>query len=149
MQRYRYAKIKISPFANTSSLASILSISEKKILYLANNVDKFYKPGKPLQKKNGDQRFTHDAKPTLKEVHERIKNRILKQVEYPYYMLGGISDPENPRSCKAHASIHCGKKILISEDISNFYPSTSYEVVKAFGNTAFILVTIFQKYLRK
>ncbi len=130
MQRDRHPKLKISPFANTSSLASILSISEDELRYFANNADEFYKPGKLLQKKNGDPRLTHDAKPTLKQIHERIKNRTLKQIEYPYYMLGGISDPENPRSCKTHASIHCDKKILISEDIANFYPNTSYEVVK-------------------
>lgn len=45
-------------------------------------------------------------------------------------MLGGISDPQNPRSCKAHAQIHCNKKILINEDILDFYPTTSYELVK-------------------
>ncbi|WP_020405734.1 reverse transcriptase family protein [Hahella ganghwensis] len=52
-------------------------------------------------------------------------------------MLGGISDPKNPRSCKKHASIHCGKKILISEDISNFYPNTSYEAVKGIWKQCF------------
>lgn len=130
MQRDRFPRIRISPFANPSSLASILSISEEELLYFAENVDEFYKPGKLLQKKNGEPRVTHDAKRKLKQLHERVKNRILKQVEYPYYMLGGISDPVNPRSCKTHASIHCGKKILVSEDISNFYPNTSYKVVK-------------------
>lgn len=137
MLRDRYPKIKIPPFANTSSLASILSISEGELLHFVNNIGAFYKPGKLLQKKNGDPRLTHDAKPTLKQVHERIKNRILKQVDYPYYMLGGISDPENPRSCKAHASLHCSKKILISEDISNFYPNTSNETVKGIWKYCF------------
>ena len=137
MQRDRYPKISISPFANTSSLASILSVSKDQLHYFTENIDEFYKPGKLLQKKNGDPRLTHDAKPTLKQVHERIKNRILKQVDYPYYMLGGVSDSENPRSCKTHASIHCGKKILISEDISNFYPNTSYEAVKSIWKHCF------------
>jgi len=130
MLRDRYPKVKIPSISNTSSLASILSISEDELNYFIEHIDEYYKSGKLLKKKNGDPRLTHDAKPALKHVHERIKNRILKKLDYPYYMLGGISDPENPRSCKTHASIHCGKKILISEDISNFYPSTSYEVVK-------------------
>jgi len=131
MLRDRSPKVKIPSISNTSSLASILSISEDELNYFTENIDKYYKPGKLLKKKNGDPRFTHDAKPALKQVHQRILNRILRKLDYPYYMLGGISDPENPRSCKAHASIHCDKKILISEDISNFYPNTSYEKVKS------------------
>ena len=62
--------------------------------YIADNVDEFYKPGKVERKKNGEPRYTHDAQPILKQIHDRIKNRILKQAVYPYYMLGGISDPE-------------------------------------------------------
>ncbi|RLU00979.1 reverse transcriptase family protein [Ketobacter sp.] len=130
MLRDRYLIIKIPSIANTSSLASLLEITEKELFYIADNVHEFYKPGKIMRKKNGDPRPTHDAKPVLKQIHARIKNRILKQVVYPYYMLGGISDLESPRSCKTHAQIHSGKKILISEDIANFYPNTSYEVVK-------------------
>lgn len=137
MLRDRYPKIKIASISNTSSLASILSISEDELHYFTEHIDEFYKSGKLLKKKNGDPRPTHDAKPVLKQVHERIKNRILKKLDYPYYMLGGISDPENPRSCKTHALIHCDKKILISEDISNFYPNTSYEVVKRIWKQCF------------
>ncbi len=66
MQRDRYPIIKIPPLSNTSSLASILSISEDELRYLTENIDKYYKPGKKLQKKNGDPRPTHDAKPILK-----------------------------------------------------------------------------------
>ncbi len=130
MLRDRHLQTKIPSIANTASLASLLEISEQQMFYIADNVTEFYKPGKIMKKKNGEPRPTHDAQPDLKQIHARIKNRILKQAIYPYYMLGGISDPENPRSCKAHAKIHSGKKIIISEDIANFYPNTSYELVK-------------------
>lgn len=130
MQKGRHPKVNIPSIANTKSLASLLSISESELFYISGNMQAFYKPGKVLTKKSGEPRPTHDAEPDLKKIHARIKNRILKRVDYPYYMLGGISDPENPRSCKSHAKIHSAKKILISEDVSNFYPSTSYDVVK-------------------
>jgi len=130
MQRDRHPIINIPSFSNAASLASLLSLSEENLFELAENITDFYKPGKVLKKKNGEPRFTHDAKSSLKQVHERIKNRILKKVDYPYYMLGGISDPMNPRSCMAHAAIHSGKKILILEDIANFYPSTSQDIIK-------------------
>ncbi|HIG0326627.1 TPA: reverse transcriptase family protein [Legionella pneumophila] len=110
--------------------SSLLSVNVTDLLYIADNINLFYKPGKILQKKNGEHRYTHDAKRTLKLIHQHIKNRILKKIEYPYFMLGGILDPQNPRSCKAHAQIHCNKKILINEDILDFYPTTSYELVK-------------------
>lgn len=45
-------------------------------------------------------------------------------------MLGGIADPINPRGCKQHAAIHCGKKILIAEDIADFFPSTTTKVTR-------------------
>jgi hypothetical protein len=148
MLRDRYLQTKIPSIANTASLASLLEITEQELFYIADNVTEFYKPGAVKRKKNGEPRPTHDAKPVLKQIHARIKNRILKQAIYPYYMLGGISDPENPRSCKAHAQIHAGKKILMSEDIANFYPSTSYEVVEKvwkyyfkFGETVSQLLT--------
>ncbi|MFC1751376.1 reverse transcriptase family protein [Pseudomonadota bacterium] len=44
-------------------------------------------------------------------------------------MLGGIADPVNPRGCKQHAAIHSNKKILITEDIANFFPNTTTDVI--------------------
>lgn len=121
--------IKLSPIANIKSLASILSLSESELLEIAANVDKLWKPGKLLKKKSGEPRPTNDAKEPLKTLHEHIKNRILKQVNYPLYMQGGIADPNAPRSCKSHARIHTNKKILIAEDIKDFFPSSDESVV--------------------
>jgi len=116
-------------YGTLQSLASLLSIPETQLLQIANSVDSYHRPGKTLKKKNGDPRPTHDAEEPLKTIHERIKNRILKKVSYPYYMLGGIADPVNPRSCHAHAKIHSGKKVLITEDIKDFFPRTTKDVV--------------------
>lgn len=121
--------IKISPIANVKSLASILSMSEQELLEIAANVDQLWKPGKLLKKKTGEPRPTSDAREPLKTVHEHIKNRILKQVDYPLYMQGGIADPKSPRSCTSHAKIHANKRILIAEDVKDFFPSSDCSVV--------------------
>ena len=121
---------KLPSIARVEALASILSITPTELIELSESVDSLWKPGKMLTKKNGDPRPTSDAKKPLKLVHDRIKNRLLKQVKYPYYLLGGISDKMTPRDYKKHAAIHTNKKILISEDIKDFFPSTTPEVIK-------------------
>lgn len=80
MPRNRYPQPSIPPIANITSLASLLSVNVTDLLYIADNINLFYKPGKILQKKNGEHRYTHDAKRTLKLIHQHIKNRILKKL---------------------------------------------------------------------
>lgn len=120
---------KTPPIANIKSLASILSISEEELLDISKNIDNLWKPGKLLVKKNGDPRSTIDAKPNLKILHEKIKNRLLKKVEYPNYLLGGIEDKKSPRDYKRHAEKHTGASILFNEDIKDFFPCTSTDVI--------------------
>lgn len=117
------------PIAHIESLASILDVDKDELIEISNSIDVLWKPGKLLLKKNGDPRPTIDAKPRLKLLHEKIKNRLLKEAHYPIYLLGGIKDREIPRDYKRHASIHSGKCILISEDIRDFFPNSSFNVV--------------------
>ncbi len=130
MSRNRRTVINISPIAKVSSLASLLSIKESSLLYIAENADRFYRPGKSIRKRNGQLRQTHDAARPLKNIHGMIKNRIFRKVDYPYYIQGGIADPAQPRSCRTHAGIHSAKKLIITEDIKDFFPNASEEIVK-------------------
>lgn len=125
------------PIAKIESLASILSISKDELLDISNSIDSLWKPGKLLRKKNGEPRPTIDAKPRLKKLHEKIKNRLLKQVSYPTYLLGGIEDKMTPRDYKRHAVIHSGKSILINEDVKDFFPSSSVNVINAIWKRLF------------
>ena len=120
---------KIPPIAHLEALASILSVPKEELIEISVSVGNLWKPGKLLKKKNGDPRPTIDAKEPLKSIHEKIKNRLLKQVFYPEYLLGGISDSMSKRDYARHAKIHSGKTILISEDVADFFPSTSYRKV--------------------
>ncbi|MDH4275342.1 MAG: reverse transcriptase family protein [Gammaproteobacteria bacterium] len=120
----------ISPIANVKSLASLLGVSVDELLQVAENVSKYWKPGAILTKKDGTQRPTSDAQRPLKHIHARILSRILKKVHYPDYVLGGIADKWYPRDHTRHAALHAGKRVLISEDIKDFFPSATTIVVK-------------------
>ncbi|MCG7929954.1 MAG: reverse transcriptase family protein [Candidatus Thiodiazotropha lotti] len=120
---------KVSPIAHIEALASILSTTPSELVDLTDSVPSLWKPGKVLVKKDGTPRPTHDARKPLKVIHECIKNRLLKQVDYPSYILGGISDIKTTRDYARHAALHTKKKILISEDIRDFFPSTTNDVV--------------------
>jgi len=119
----------VTPITKLSSLASLLDMNEQDLIELSQETENYRINGKKIKKKNGDIRVTHDAKPRLKNIHEKIKVRILKKAHYPKYLLAGIHDPDSPRHTKAHAQIHSGKKQIINEDIANFYPSCSKDII--------------------
>jgi len=119
----------LKPLDKVSALASILDLTESELLSLSNNVDRYWIPGKLIPKKDGEPRPTNNALPPLKSVHQKIKSRILARVKYPGFLKGGIYDPDNPRSTYSNAAVHCNSKILIEEDISNFFPSIDCKVI--------------------
>lgn len=125
------------PIAKIESLASILSIREDELIGISENIEILWKQGKLLRKKSGEPRPTLDAKPSLKNLHENIKNRLLKQFPYPEYLLGGIEDKMSPRDYKRHAEIHSGKSILINEDVEDFFPNSSADVVNGIWKNLF------------
>lgn len=119
----------VTGISKMSSLAAVLCCTEDELSDIAKQVPQLHKAGAVQWKKDGTPRFTHDAQPALKSIHEKIKNRLLKKVRFPRYLLGGIADPDYPRTPEAHARVHASSKIVISEDIKDFYPSTSRDLV--------------------
>ncbi len=122
-------KSAVTGISKVSSLAAVLSCTEEELIRVAARAPLFHKAGAMQWKKDGTPRPTHDAHPALKDIHEKIKNRLLKKVSFPRYLLGGIADPDYPRTPEAHARVHTYSKIIISEDIQDFYPSTSRDLV--------------------
>lgn len=121
----------LTPIASVKSLALHLSVSQETLRNISNSVDELWCPGKNLKKKNGDPRPTFDAKEPLKSLHEKIKVRLLRCVNYPQYLLGGIADDVFTRDYVQHALVHSGKKYLIEEDVKDFFPSTSEDLVRS------------------
>lgn len=104
------------------SLSKSLGINSDKLLLLAEESNHLYR-NNSITKPNGSIRFVHDALMPLKNIHRKIKNQILSHVIYPEYLTGSIKG----RDCKTNASFHSNARIIINEDIKNFFPSTSEE----------------------
>ena len=56
-------------------------------------------------------------------------HEILRKVEYPFYLQGSIKDKSNPRDYITDCKFHIHKRIIISEDITNFFDSIKSDLV--------------------
>lgn len=118
-------KYDLKPICDIPALSLSLGMPEQLLLSVATRANKLYRKAKPIIKPDGSIRQPFDALPPLKLIQRRIKDRILKRVEFPEYLTGSLSG----RTYRTNAALHSGAKIIICEDIENFFPSTSYERV--------------------
>jgi hypothetical protein len=93
---------------------------------IAIRANSLYRKAKPIVKLDGSIRQPFDAFEPLKAIQRRIKDRILKKVDYPQYLTGSLQG----RDYRVNAGMHIGSKIIICEDITNFFPSTNSEAIK-------------------
>lgn len=118
-----------SPISSVKSLVKALGVTEIQLKKTLSCVEKCYAANKPDIKPNGKIRQTYTVSPLLKHIQSRIVSNIFYSVNYPIYLQGSIRDREQPRNCVNNAALHSGAMTLISEDISNFFPSISSEHV--------------------
>lgn len=118
-------KYPYEPLAHIESLCLALGLSQTKLLELRLKSDSFYFVTKELVKPDNSIRQTFDVKPELKRVHERICSAFLRKVEYPSYLQGSIKNRDYLSNCAAHTK----QKLVISEDVTNFFPSISSSIV--------------------
>ena len=111
------------PIGSIEALARALSRSQTELIELAENADGYYRPNQPKTKPNGEIRQTYAVRSPLRGVQRRIVEQVFHNVEYPYYLQGGIKDTSNPRDYVQNAYLHAGRRILLSEDIADFFPS--------------------------
>src|SRR5882724_397290 len=116
MQRLFY---KHRAIGSIDTLARVLGVTISQLLRVAESADKLYRPGKRRHKPDGTYRETWDAMPPLKTIQGRIKCRILSLVDYPIYLKGGLTG----RDYKQNAELHRRSRIIVNEDIENFFPS--------------------------
>jgi hypothetical protein len=95
------------------------------LLSVGRRADHLYRVAKRIVKPDGTERITFDAKPELKQFQGQILKRLLRNIEYPDYLHGSLSG----RDYRSNARVHSGSRLLISEDVSNFFPSVSSDVV--------------------
>ena len=95
------------------------------LLRLADHASSLYRIAGRKRKPDGSERILLDAKFPLKTVQGRIQCMILKTVEFPSYLQGGIKK----RGQGSNAGHHVGRRLLITEDVENFFPATSSKVI--------------------
>lgn len=125
-----------APIQSLDDLARVVGLSRCVLERLAARADSQYRPV-PQRKKDGTRRETWAANRKLKRVHTLIKTRILDHVVFPRYLYGGIRDRQSPRDYAQHAARHVGRAVIVSEDIADFFPSTSALRVKRIWTEVF------------
>lgn len=117
-----YSKRRIS---SMTALSKALNISPIELLNLANRADHMYRLANSITKPDGSTRQTWDAYAPLKKVQRNIRHNILDYVVYPAYLTGSLKGCDY----KTNATLHAGSSIVINEDITLFFPSTSDTIV--------------------
>ncbi|NQZ92823.1 MAG: RNA-directed DNA polymerase [Moritella sp.] len=119
-------KYTLSPIGSINALARLLQLPLNRVQYLAKNSSDLYRIARIEQKKSGGKRVTYDAYKELKSVHRKLQHQIFKKVIYPQFMQGSISG----RSYITNVKLHTKSKLVICEDISNFFPTIQAEKVE-------------------
>jgi hypothetical protein len=102
-----------------------LGLSPKELTSLSSRANEMFYITKVITKPDGSKRETYDVKPELKRIHERIKTKFFKAVNYPSFLHGSLKGKDYLSNIKEHTH----KKVIISEDVSNFFPSLSKKVI--------------------
>ncbi len=118
-------KYDLKPISDIASLSLALGVPQATLINVAAHADSLYRKAKTIEKPDGSIRQPYDALLPLKQIQRRIKDRIIKRVEFPEYLTGSLSG----RDYRSNAALHSGAKIVICEDIEGFFPSTSREIV--------------------
>jgi hypothetical protein len=113
------------PIYGIAALSRALGVREIRLQRVAQMANDLYRLAAEETKLDGSKRQTYDAKPLLKAIQIRIKERILVRVVCPLYLNGSLKG----RSTRTNAEPHIGAKILFEEDIANFFPSIRPEIV--------------------
>jgi len=64
---------------------------------------------------------TYRVAQPLRDIQENIKNAIFYNVEFPFYLQGGIKDVRNPRDYVRNASLHAGNRVVVKEILQIFF----------------------------
>jgi hypothetical protein len=119
------------PIASYEALGRKLREPVEELCSLALHADDLYRGPIPQKKRDGKIRLTYDALPPLKRVHDKIQKELLRYVEFPEYLMGGLKDPDGIRGYIQNAQNHAGARLLVGEDVEDFFPSVKIERVRS------------------
>ena len=118
---------------NNDQLASLLEMdSAKQLTWLGQSKSKHYTILK-IPKANGSSRIIHNPDQTLRLAQYNILVNILEYIDIPDYVFAF----EKKKSIPEMASIHVGKRLIVSIDIKDFFTSIKqnrvYDLLQGLG----------------
>lgn len=126
MNRSGVPRYTATPIESMAALSRALGVTAEQLAAVAAKASSLYRVADKIEKADGTLRETFDAKPVLKDIHRRIKLAILDRVRFPNYLTGSVKGQDY----RTNALLHRNSKILISEDIQGFFPSTTQHLVE-------------------
>lgn len=111
-----------------SEVAKLLDVAPGELDYVISRLPRFYKL-KSEPKPNGGQRTFYVPRGRLRQIQDKIKDRILIAARFPQYLHGGVKK----RSALTNVRHHGRKEAVLALDIKSFFPSIRPErVMKVF-----------------
>lgn len=113
--------------AKIESLLKTLRTNEQRLDYIIKNKQNYFRQVPVTRKRK--KRTTYKVVGELLKIHKLIKQHIFTKIILPDYITGGRKGVSYIDDCK----MHCDKSIILKEDIKNFFPSITEELItKAF-----------------
>ncbi|MCY3941130.1 MAG: reverse transcriptase family protein [Gammaproteobacteria bacterium] len=110
-------------------LSHRLGVPLPQLRKLAKEITKHYRQRDYIDEEKGKTRKLKVPDHKLKLVQRRVLRRILDPYPLPDVAHGGVKG----KSPRTNAAQHCGKTLVVSMDIRNFFPSVSHhQVAKMF-----------------
>lgn len=120
-------KYKNEPIRSVEALSRALRIDTATLLHISSKANELYRLARPIIKPDGSVRQPFDAHPPLKMIQKRIQWAIFGSTEFPAYLTGSL-----PRQdARRNALHHVGAAIVVCEDIKQFFPSISFQIVQS------------------
>jgi RNA-directed DNA polymerase len=109
-----------------AELSKLLQVSPSEIDYVIGSLARFYRL-KSEPKPNDGQRFFHIPQGRLRQLQDKIKERILSQARFSEHLHGGVKG----KSAQTNVRNHRNKEAVLALDIKSFFPSIRPERVLA------------------
>ena len=107
------------PVGSLEALGRVLGCSVAELKRIASRIDLHYSGPVVVRKRGKKDRLTYPARPRLRQIHDRLMDRLLSRIQFPSYLKGGIRG----RGYLANAREHAGADILFGQDVEDFYGS--------------------------
>lgn len=122
------ARYKNQPIGSIESLSKALSVEPEVLQKIADKADSLY-IYIPQKKSDGTIRDVYNVKPELKSIQKKLVKKLIHNTYFPKFLHGSIKDPDSPRTYITAAETHLGAELLLTMDISNFFPSLKSEII--------------------